>query len=200
MSPLSVLVAIGVIVYVIGQQLAGRPVSGKRLVVLPAVLSVVGILDLTGAHTHADAIDILLLVVSAAVAIAAGVGLGLMTRLERRDGALWAQLPTQGLWLWAGLIASRLVIAGVGHVAGAHLAAGSTAILLVLGLNRAAQALVIVPRAIAAGIPFAPEKDGSVFGAGWFSAAGRGDEGGGSVRPDRVTRSARRDRRARRGR
>jgi hypothetical protein len=42
-----------------------------------------------------------------------------------------------------------------------------------LGLNRAAQALVVVPRAIAAGIPFAPEKDGSVFGAGWFSDSSR---------------------------
>jgi guanyl-specific ribonuclease Sa len=53
-------------------------------------------------------------------------------------------------------------------------AAGTTAILLVLGLNRAAQALVVVPRAIAAGIPFAPEKDGTVFGASWFSrSAGR---------------------------
>ena len=38
-----------------------------------------------------------------------------------------------------------------------------------LGLNRAAQALVVAPRAIAAGIPFAPEKDGSVFGASWFT-------------------------------
>jgi hypothetical protein len=40
-----------------------------------------------------------------------------------------------------------------------------------LGLNRAVQALVVVPRAIAAGIPFAPEKDGSVFGASWFSGS-----------------------------
>ena len=37
-----------------------------------------------------------------------------------------------------------------------------------LGLNRAAQALVVAPRAVAAGIPFAPEKDGTVFGASWF--------------------------------
>ena len=173
MSPLTVLVAIGVIAYVIGQQLIGRPVSGKRLVVLPAVLSVVGILNVTGGGSHADATDFALLILSGTIAVATGAGLGLMTRLERREGYLWAQLPKQGLWLWAGLIVSRLIIAGVGHVAGAHLAAGSTAILLTLGLNRAAQALVIVPRAISAGIPFAPEKDGSVFGADWFTHSGR---------------------------
>jgi hypothetical protein len=169
MSPLTVLVAIGIVVYVIGQQVVGSSVSGRRLVVLPVVVTLIGILDIGGNKSHPDATDIVLLTVSAVIAIAIGVGLGAMTRLERRDGHLWAQLPKRGLWLWGGLIISRLVISGIGHVAGAHLAAGTTAILLMLGLNRAAQALVVVPRAIAAGIPFAPEKDGSVFGAGWFT-------------------------------
>jgi hypothetical protein len=54
------------------------------------------------------------------------------------------------------------------HGVGAHAAAGTGAIVLELGLNRVAQALVIVPRAIAAGIPFAPERNGQVFGASWF--------------------------------
>jgi hypothetical protein len=45
---------------------------------------------------------------------------------------------------------------------------------LTLGLNRAAQAAVVVPRAIAAGIPFAPDKDGKSFGASWFEPANRG--------------------------
>ena len=174
MTPLTVLVAIGIIVYVIGQQLVGSALSGKRLVVLPAVLTVIGILDISGHNSHPGATAIVLLVVGAAIAIATGAGLGAIMRLERRDGYLWAQLPKQGLWLWGGLFISRLVIAGIAHAAGAHVAAGTTAILLVLGLNRAAQALVVVPRAIAANIPFAPEKDGTVFGASWFSrSAGR---------------------------
>jgi hypothetical protein len=169
MSVLTVLAVIGIIVYVVGQQLVGSALSGKRLVVLPVVLTVIGIADLSGHGSHPGATDIALLVVSAAIAIAIGVGLGMMTRLERRDGHLWAQLPVRGLWLWGGLIVSRLAIIGVAHAAGAHVAASITAILLMLGLNRAAQALVVVPRAISAGIPFAPEKDGTVFGAGWFS-------------------------------
>jgi hypothetical protein len=176
MSPLTVLVAIGIIVYVIGQQLVGGALSGKRVVVLPTVLTVIGILDLSGHGSHPGAADIVLLGVSAAIAIATGAGLGAITRLQRRDGHLWAQLPKQGLWLWGGLIISRLVVTGVADAAGAHVAAGATAILLMLGLNRAAQALVVVPRAIAAGIPFAPEKDGTVFGAGWFARA-TGHEG-----------------------
>jgi hypothetical protein len=169
MSLLTVLAVIGIVVYVIGRQLVGSAVSGRRLIVLPAVLTLIGILDIGGRGSHPGATDTVLLGVSAAIAIAIGVGLGAMTRLERRDGSLWAQLPKQGLWLWAGLIVSRLVVIGVAHAAGAHVAAGTTAILLMLGLNRGAQALVIVARAIAAGIPFAPEKDGTVFGASWLS-------------------------------
>jgi hypothetical protein len=168
MSLLTVLAAIGILVSVIGQQLVGGALRGKRLVVLPAVLTVIGILDIGGHGSHPGAADIVLLVVSAVIAIAIGVVLGAMTRLERRDGYLWAQLPKRGLWLWGGLIVSRLLVTGVAHASGAHVAAGAAVILLMLGLNRAAQALVVVPRAIAAGIPFAPEKDGTVFGAGWF--------------------------------
>jgi hypothetical protein len=168
MSLLTVLAVIGIVVYVVGQQLVGGALSGKRLIVLPAVLTVIGILDISGNGSHPGARDIVLLSVSAVIAIAIGLGLGAMTRLERRDGYLWAQLPRQGLWLWGGLFVSRLVVIGIAHDSGAHLAASSTAILLMLGLNRAAQALVVAPRAILAGIPFAPEQDGTVFGASWF--------------------------------
>jgi len=169
MSVLTVLVVIGIVVYVIAQQLLGSALRGKRLVLLPAILSVIGIADISSSNPGAA--DIGLLIASGAIAIAIGVGLGVMMRLERRNGYLWARLPKPGLWLWAGLIVSRLLISGIGDSVGAHVAAGSAAILLMLGLNRAAQALVVVPRAIAAGIPFAPEKDGTVFGANWFSHA-----------------------------
>jgi hypothetical protein len=169
MSVLTVLAVIGIVVYVIGQQLTGSPLSGKRLIVLPAVVTGIGILDLSNSGSHPAATDIVLLSVSAVIAIAIGVGLGAMTRLESRDGYLWAQLPKRGLWLWGGLLVSRVAVTGIAHASGAHVAAGTAAIVLMLGLNRAAQALVVAPRAVAAGIPFAPEKDGTVFGAGWFN-------------------------------
>jgi hypothetical protein len=169
MSVLTVLAVIAVIVFVIGQQIVGGSLRGKRVIVFPVILTVIGIAELSSSKIHPHATDVVLLVVSAAVAIAIGAALGAMTRLERRDGHLWAQLPKQGLWLWGGLIVSRLLITGIADVSGAHVAAGTAAILLMLGLNRAAQAAVVVPRAIAAGIPFAPEKDGSVFARSWFA-------------------------------
>jgi hypothetical protein len=49
---------------------------------------------------------------------------------------------------------------------GAHVAASTTPLLFTLGLNRLGQAAVIASRAVLAGIPFAPEKDGSTFLSG----------------------------------
>jgi hypothetical protein len=168
MSVLTILVAIGVIAYVIGAQVIGQSLTGRRAVVFPAVLTVIGVVDLASGKSHPGALDVALIALSAAIAIAIGLGLGFLTHIERREGHLWVQLPKRGLWLWAALFASRLLVTLVAHASGADIAAGTSAILLVLGLNRVAQALIVVPRAVAAGIPFAPEKDGRVFGAGLF--------------------------------
>jgi hypothetical protein len=172
MSIITVLAAIGIIVFVIGQQIVGSGLTGRRVILLPAILTIIGLVQVTGHNAHATAGDFGLIGISAAIAIAIGLALGAMTRIERRDGALWAQLPKSGLWLWAALIASRIAIGVIAHLANAHVAAGTDAILLTLGLNRLAQAAVVVPRAIAAGIPFKPERDGRVFAAGLFSHAG----------------------------
>jgi hypothetical protein len=151
-------------------QVVGQSLTGRRAMVLPAVLTVIGVVDLAGNKSHPGALDLALIALSAAIAIAIGLGLGFLTRMERRDGHLWVQLPMRGLWLWAALFASRLLVTLLAHVSGAHVAAGTSAILLVLGLNRVAQALVVVPRAVAAGIPFAPENDGRVLGASLFES------------------------------
>jgi hypothetical protein len=174
MSVITVLAAIGIIVFVIGQQIVGSGLTGKRVLLLPLILTVIGIVQVTGHGAHATGTDYGLIGVSAAIAIAIGLALGAMTRIERRDGYLWAQLPKSGLWLWAGLIASRIAIGVIAHLADAHVAAGTSAILLTLGLNRVAQAAVVVPRAVAAGIPFKPERDGKVFAAGLFPSTGAG--------------------------
>jgi hypothetical protein len=50
----------------------------------------------------------------------------------------------------------------------AHVAASASTLLFSLGINRLAQAAVIVPRALAMGVPFAPEKDGEAFLGGLF--------------------------------
>ena len=72
-------------------------------------------------------------------------------------------MPLRGLWLWVALVAWRVLVMALAARTGAHVAASTTPLLFTLGLNRLGQAAVIVPRAMLAGIPFAPEKDGSTF-------------------------------------
>jgi hypothetical protein len=161
MSALTVVAVVAILAYVIGRQLLGEAIRSKRLIVLPAVLTGIGILDLTKHNVHATGTDTLLLVIGGAIAVAVGLAQGQMMHLEERDGGLWGKLPVRGLWLWALLYVSRGALIGIADATGAHVAAGTQAELLVLGLNRLGQAGTIALRALNAGIPLAAEADGS---------------------------------------
>jgi hypothetical protein len=175
MSALEVLAVIGIIGFVIYQQLAGQLLRGKRVVVLPAVVTVIGFLGLRGHHLGSA--DIVWLTVGAAGSLLIGLAFGLIMRLEARDGVLWGKMPLRGLWLWLALVAWRVLIMVIAARTGAHVVASTTPLLFTLGLNRLGQAAVIVPRAMLAGIPFAPEKDGRTFLEGAFSGRDRGASG-----------------------
>ena len=164
-----------IVLYVIVRQLIGEPIRGKRLVILPAVLAIVGVTAVVNSHgRHPSAVDVVLLVIGVAVSVIIGVRQGLSVRLEARQGSLWGQMPVRSLWLWGALITCRGVLDGLGYAAGAHIATGSAAILMTLGINRLAQAAVVAPRALAAGVPFAPEKDGTSLLSGAFGSRGEG--------------------------
>jgi hypothetical protein len=165
---LEVLAVIAIVAYVIGRQLLGEPLRGKRVILLPAVLFVIGLTRLSGGGHHVHAVDVACLVASGVI----GAGQGAMTRLETRDGGLWGRMPPRGLLLWVALIASRVVMTVLASALGAHVAASSAPIVLLLGVNRLGQAAVITRRALSSGIPFAREKDGRVFLAGQL-----GDQG-----------------------
>jgi hypothetical protein len=157
---LDVLIAIAVIGYLIYRQLAGQALRAKMVLALPVVLTVYGVTQLTGHGQHLHPADIGLLAAGALGTLIIGAGIGALTRLENRDGGLWGKLPLRGLWLWAAAFA---VDGGI-HVAalGLHAkVAASGAPILLLGLNRLAQAGVIAARALAAGIPFAPDNRGN---------------------------------------
>ena len=173
MSGIEILAVIGIIGYVIFRQVRGEALRGKRTVVLPAVLTVIGFMDLHSGGAHLGAADIACLIAGTAGSAVIGLAFGAVMRLESRGGHLWAQLPLRGLWLWVGLIAWRALIMALAYKSGAHVAASATPLLFTLGLNRLGQAAVVAARAMAAGIPFAPEKDGRTFLSGGLNDRGR---------------------------
>jgi hypothetical protein len=169
-SVLDIVAVVVIVGYVIGKQLLGEHLRSKRLILLPVVLVALGLSQLLGHGNHPRAADIALIAVSAVVASAIGVTQGTLMRLEARDGTLWGQMPLRSLWLWTALVGSRIVVDVIAHGTGAHLAASTAPIILTLGINRLAQAAVVAPRALAAGIPFTPEKNGSTFLGDVFAA------------------------------
>jgi hypothetical protein len=178
MSAIEILAVIGIIGYVIFRQVQGEPLRGKRTVLLPAVLTVIGLLNLHGsAGAHVTGTDVACIVVGTAGSAAIGLAFGAIMRLESRGGYLWAQLPLRGLWLWAALVGWRVLVMVLASGLHAHIAASTATLLLSLGVNRLAQAAVVMVRATAMGVPFAPEKDGNVF-TGETSKRGLGDRFG----------------------
>ncbi|MEZ0115983.1 hypothetical protein ABH920_010025 [Catenulispora sp. EB89] len=157
MGPLEVLAAIAIAAYVIARQFVGETLRAKRVVVLPAILLVVGISGLHHGARHPGPTDYACIATGAAVAAAIGLAQGIVMRLEAREGVLWGRMPKAGLWLWLGLVVSRLLFTLVATGLDAKVAASSAPILLTLGANRLAMAGVIVLRAQSMGIPFAPE-------------------------------------------
>jgi hypothetical protein len=158
-----ILAGIAVVAFVIGRQLIGEPLRGKRVVLLPVILTVVGAANLGGKGRHLQAVDVVCLLIGGLAVAGIGLAQGRMLQLESRAGALWAQMPIKGLWLWLAVVVSRLIMTVVADGVNAKVAASSATILLMLGVNRLAQAAVVMGRSVTAGIPFAPEKDGTVF-------------------------------------
>jgi hypothetical protein len=148
----SALVLLAVVAFVIISQVKGMTLSGRRMVLLPAVLIGFGAVNLAGLH-GVGGLDIACIAVSAAIAAAIGLGQGSAMRLESRGGALWGRLPLRGLWWWAALIAARIGMLAIAAALGAKAAGSVDAVFLVLGINRLAQSAMIGLRASRAGLP-----------------------------------------------
>ncbi|MCW2910666.1 MAG: hypothetical protein JWL68_5455, partial [Actinomycetia bacterium] len=88
-----------------------------------------------------------------------------------RNGVLWGQMPVRGLWLWALLVGSRLIMTVIALAVGAKVAGSSAPIVMLLGINRLGQAAIVMRHALGTGIPFAPEKDGTSFLSGQIGGA-----------------------------
>jgi hypothetical protein len=80
-------------------------------------------------------------------------------------------MPVRALWLWALLVGSRLIMTVIALAVGAKVAGSSAPIIMLLGINRLGQAVIVMRHALATGIPFAPEKDGRSFLSGQIGGA-----------------------------
>lgn len=159
-SPVTILLVIAAIGYVLWSRMQGRPLQARRLLVLPAVLTVIGIFDLTGSSApHLGSKDIAFLVASITLSVVLGAARGATIELYPREGALWQRYRRRTVALWITLISAKLVLAALASAAHAQAGGGTNSLMLSLGLSLAAEAAIVGPRALSTGLPFAPHDD-----------------------------------------
>ncbi len=167
-GPLTVVAVVAGLAYVMWRRMQGEPLQARRLVVLPLIFSVLGVVNLTGAHgTHLGTASVAFLVAGAVISVVLGAARGATVELFAKGGHLWQRYRGVTVALWGALIAAKLALALATHLAGAT---GNTDLMLSLGLSLAGEAALVAPRALSSGVPFAPDPkrpDRSRPGGAW---------------------------------
>ena len=144
-GPVEIVAIVAAIGYVLFRRVLGEPAQAKRMLVLPAVLSLIGVSDLSGTVT--TPMSLVLLVATTAISVALGALRGASVRISRRDGVAFVRYTWVTIALW---VVNVVVKVGANLVLGAGDAAGNS-LLFTLGLGILAEGLVVLGRATQAG-------------------------------------------------
>jgi hypothetical protein len=155
-SPVTILLVIAAVGYVLWSRMQGRPVKIRRLILLPVVLVVLGITDLTGSSApHLTPKDITFLVIGVAISALLGAARGATIEVYTNQGEIWQRYRKSTVGLWLALIAAKVALLAIAGSAGASAGGGTNSLLLSLGISLLAEAAIIGPRAVSTGLPFA---------------------------------------------
>jgi hypothetical protein len=161
-SPITILLVVVAVGYVLWSRMKGQPLKLRRMLLLPAVLTVLGIFDLTGSSApHLTSKDIAFLVVSVAISAVLGAARGVTIELYPQQGELWLRYRWITVGLWIALLAAKLILIAIASAAGASAGSWTNTLLLTLGISLLAEAAVVGPRARSTGLPFATGHRGS---------------------------------------
>jgi len=147
-----VLVLLGLIAvgYVLFSRLRGQSVNTRRLLVLPGVLTAIGLLQVLGAAHHGfHTADVVVIAASVAVSATLGVARGATVNVFVRDGQPWLRYRRATLWLWAATVATRAALTGLAFASGAALADSGPALLLAVGATLLGEGAVVARRVVA---------------------------------------------------
>lgn len=158
-SPLTIVLAVAAVGYVLWSRMKGQPLKAKRLLVLPVVLTVLGITDLTGSSApHLTPKDIGFLAAGVGISAALGAARGATIELYPQGGELWQRYRPVTVGLWITLIAAKLILLVIAGAAHASAGGGTSSLLLALGVSLLAEAAIVVTRARSTGLPLAKQR------------------------------------------
>jgi hypothetical protein len=143
MTAASILIYVGLIVYIVYRRVQGQPVKAPRkLFVLPVVLIVIGYVDAThGAGL--TSLEIALTVIAGILSLGLGLLRGRADKLSGRNGALFMQWGRGSVILFTANIAAKIMLDLIGLAAGGSSSAVGKSLILTFGLTLLGEAVVI---------------------------------------------------------
>jgi hypothetical protein len=163
MNPTDIVLIIAGVGYVLARRWAGQLLEAKRLLVIPVILTIVGITSLRHAHPM-NATTIGFVAVGAALSIVLGLIRGATVHLAARDGVLWMRYRASTIALWVLNLALKLVLLPIEHgISPASNGAADNGILFAIGLGILAETLVVLYRGLSmdATVVWQKGKDGA---------------------------------------
>ncbi|MDT7783915.1 MAG: hypothetical protein QOF58_2334 [Pseudonocardiales bacterium] len=132
------------IIYVMARRLMGEPAVGKRLLVLPVVLGIIGLTQ-TSAHSVTA---IVFLVAGAALSVVFGLLRGLTIRTYEQNGIVMLRYTAVTIVLWLASIAARLAAGFVMNLIDPGAVQSGNGLMLVVGAGLLAEGLVVMAKAV----------------------------------------------------
>ena len=144
----AVLLVVTALAYVLYSRWQGRPINDRRMLLLPALVSGYGVLQLTGAAGRGlRIVDVMTIAAGIVVAAGMGVARGMTVTVVTRDGQPWMRYRAATLILWVVTVIARLAVTLVASGLGASVAVSrGPAILISVGVTLFAEGLVVTRR------------------------------------------------------
>ncbi|MEV5710508.1 DUF1453 domain-containing protein [Actinoallomurus sp. NPDC052274] len=161
-GPVEIVLIVAAVGYVLVRRVLGEPAQAKRMLVLPAVLSVIGLSDV--ASQAKTPVSLLFLVATVAISVVLGLLRGVSVRVSGRDGLAFVRYTWITVVLWAvNLLIKFGANAGLAVADPKDAGAVGDSLLFPLGLGILAEGLVVLYRALRAdhAVMWAQGQDGT---------------------------------------
>jgi hypothetical protein len=146
-GPIEIIMVIAVVCYVLIRRLMGEPAEGKRMLLLPAVLTVVGVLNV--AKLTQTPLSVVFLVATAGISMVLGLLRGTSIRLFPRDGLVFMRYTGVTVALWMLNLAVRFGANILLRVVDPHdVASVGSGLFLTMGAGMLCEGAVVLLKAV----------------------------------------------------
>lgn len=146
-GPIEIILVVAVVCYILIRRLMGEPAEGKRMLLLPAILTVVGIVNIT--KLTQTPVSVTFLVASAVFSMVLGLLRGRSIRLFPQDGLVFMRYSWVTVALWAANLGGKFGANIILRVADPHAVASvSSGLYLTLGAGMLCEGVVVLGKAL----------------------------------------------------